>query len=346
MASEIVQYQADNGQDIKVTEQDVRDLMAASGSNPQNLTPSEIKAYLRLCQAYRLNPFTKDVYIIKYGNSPAQIVAGKETFTKRASRNPRFRGYTAGITIIGSDGNLHRRKGSMLMKGENLIGGWCSVSIEGYEEPMYDEVSFEEYNAPDKYGKNGWSRMPATMIRKVAICHSLREAFPEDLGGLYGSEEMDQSRNGSGPAETPQAANPRPSGGVVECEVIETPPLPENPYKELWVEVGELKAEALARGVNETVITDWMRDNIVNPDGSPKAPNTYDGTDITKLRDHLSMKLAQMDAAMEDERAERAAKRQAIDAEQAQRQSEHAGDAESIEVEQSSIDLSDEDIPF
>lgn len=72
MASEIVQYQADNGQDIKVTEQDVRDLMAASGSNPQNLTPSEIKAYLRLCQAYRLNPFTKDAYIIKYGNSPAR----------------------------------------------------------------------------------------------------------------------------------------------------------------------------------------------------------------------------------------------------------------------------------
>ena len=157
---------------------------------------------------------------------------------------------------------------------------------------------------------------------------------------------MDQSRNGSGPAETPQAANPRPSGGVIECEVIETPPLPENPYKELWAEVGELKAEAMARGVKETVITDWMRDNVTNPDGSPKAPNTYDNIDITALRDHLSMKLARMDAAADDERAERAAKRRAMDAEQSAQQSEYAGDAEAIEVESSSSDLSDEDIPF
>lgn len=342
MASEIVQYVADNGQDIEVSEQDVRDLMAANGSNPKIFTTSEIKAYMRLCQAQRLNPFTKDAHLIKYGNSPAQIVAGKETFTKRAQRNPRFRGYTAGITVIGTDGKLHRREGSMLIKGEVLIGGWCSVNIEGYEKPMFDEVSLAEYDT----GKSNWKRMPATMIRKVAICHALRETFPEDLGGLYGSEEMDQARDGLNPQPQAQRADTGPSEDIVECEVIETPPLPENPYKELWTEVGELKAEALARGVKETVITDWMRDNIVNDDGSPKAPNTYDDIDIIALRDHLSMKLDQMDAAMEDERAERAAKRQAIDADQLARQSEYAGDAESIEVEQSSLDLSDEDIPF
>lgn len=119
---------------------------------------------------------------------------------------------------------------------------------------------------------------------------------------------------------------------MVECEVIETPPLPENPYRELWAEVGELKAEALARGVKETVITDWMRDNILNPDGSPKAPNTYDGTDITALRDQLSMRLAQMDAVADDERAERAARQAAIDA-----------DAVEVPVQES---LADQDIDF
>lgn len=342
MASEIVKYVSDNGQDIEVTEQDVRDLMAASGSDPRNVTGSEIMAFMRLCQAQRLNPFTRDAYLIKYGNQPATIVAGKETFTKRAQRNPRFMGYTAGITVIGTDGKLHRREGSMLIKGEVLIGGWCSVNIEGYEKPMFDEVSLAEYDT----GKSNWKRMPATMIRKVAICHALREAFPEDLGGLYGSEEMDQARDGLNPQPQARRADTGPSEDIVECEVIETPPLPENPYKELWAEVGELKAEALARGVKETVITDWMRDTIVNEDGSPKPPNTYDDIDIIALRDRLSMTLAQMDAAMEDERVERAAKTAAIDAEQAQRQSEHAGDAEAIEIEQSSLDLSDEDIPF
>lgn len=32
--------------------------------------------------------------------------------------------------------------------------------------------------------------MPGTMLRKVALCHALREAFPDDFQGLYGSEEM------------------------------------------------------------------------------------------------------------------------------------------------------------
>ena len=323
MASEIVQYVADNGQEITVCEQDVRDLLMASGNRDvDKVTGSEIKSFMRLCQSQRLNPFTKDAYLIKYGNSPATIVAGKETFTKRAQRNQRFKGYTAGITIVGTDGALHHRKGSMLLDGEKIVGGWCSVNVEGYVDPMYDEVSFAEYNT----GKNNWAKMPATMIRKVAICHALREAFPEDLGGLYGSEEMDQARDGLNPTSQPQdrRADNGPSEDIIDCEVIEgpttseTPPLPENPYKELWAEVGELKAEALARGVKETVITDWMRDNIVNPDGSPKATNTYDGIDITKLRDNLSMTLARMDAAVEDERAEQSARRTAIEAEAVQ----------------------------
>lgn len=196
MSSEIVQYQADNGQDITVTEQDVRDLMAANGTSSGNVTSQEIKTFMRLCQAQRLNPFTKDAYLIKYGNSPATVIAGKETFTKRAQRNPRYRGYTAGITIVGTDGGLHRREGSMMLAGETLVGGWCRVCIEGYDAPMYDEVSFAEYNT----GKSNWVKIPATMIRKVAICHALREAFPEDLGGLYGSEEMDQARDREQPA--------------------------------------------------------------------------------------------------------------------------------------------------
>ena len=33
--------------------------------------------------------------------------------------------------------------------------------------------------------------MPCLMIRKVAIVQALREAFPEDLGGLYDIDEMD-----------------------------------------------------------------------------------------------------------------------------------------------------------
>lgn len=299
MTNEIVEYQADNGQNIAVSEQDVRDLLAASGSQSDNVTTQEIKAFLRLCQAQRLNPFTKDAYLVKYGSSPATIIAGKETFTKRAQRNPLYRGHEAGITVIGTDGKLHRRKGSMKLQGETIVGGWCNVYVQGYECPIHDEVAFDEYSAPDQYGKNGWSRMPATMIRKVALCHALREAFPEDLGGLYGAEEMDQSR-----AKEQAYSAPQEIETVTEYEpiyepetsqndvVIEAEIVAEDPRKALWNEVADLKIRALELGTKEDGITSWMQVNILNADGTPKPMNHYTQEDILKLRDHLLTNIA------------------------------------------------------
>ena len=271
MTNEIVRYKADNGQDIEVTEQDVRDLMAANGNAMENMTSQEVKMFLRLCQSQRLNPFTKDAYIVKYGNQPASVIAGKDAFVKRATRNKKYRGHEAGITVIGTDGKMHRREGSMLLKGETLVGGWAKVYLEGYECPIFEEVALSEYSAPDKYGKNGWSKMPATMIRKVALCHALREAFPEDLGGLYGAEEMDQARR-----EEPQPTQQQK----------------EDPRKPLWAEVADLKAKALALGTNEEGITSWLAVNITNPDGSPKQTRYYTAEEIIKLRDFLAMNIA------------------------------------------------------
>jgi phage recombination protein Bet len=295
MSNEIVSYKADNGQDINVTEQDVRDLMAANGNAMENVTSQEIKMFLRLCQSQRLNPFTRDAYIVKYGNQPASVIAGKDAFVKRATRNKRYRGHEAGITIIGADKKMHRREGSMLLGGETLVGGWCKVHLEGYECPIFDEVALSEYSAPDKYGKNGWSKMPATMIRKVALCHALREAFPEDLGGLYGAEEMDQSREEQPPAQpqAPQPVQQEPEELEVIVEDVAEEQPPAQPQRdprivELWHKVAEQKAQAIAMGTKEEGITSWMAAAITNPDGSPKPMNQYTAEEIEKLSGYLA----------------------------------------------------------
>lgn len=307
MTNEIVEYKADNGQDIRVTEQDVRDLMAANGNAVSNVTAAEIKTFLRLCQSQRLNPFTRDAYIVKYGNGPATVIAGKDAFVKRATRNKKYRGHEAGITVLGTDGKLHRRDGSMKLEGETVVGGWCKVYLDGYECPIFDEVAMDEYSAPDKYGKNGWAKMPATMIRKVALCHALREAFPEDLGGLYGSEEMDQAQQQEQTA--PQVVEDE------ELEVIETvqqtaPQAVEDPRKTLWAKVGEQKQRALELGTKEEAITGWMAAEIVNPDGTPKPTNLYTASDIITLSDFLATnirdheQLAEQDYEAEYQEAE------------------------------------------
>ena len=188
MARELAKYEAE-GQQITITDVDVRKVLC---DNP-NVTDAEMKMFVELCKAHKLNPFIKEAYLVKYGDKPATIVTGKDTFMKRAFRNPRFKGLEAGVTVINRDGFMERRPGSMVGgKTERLIGGWCRVHVDGYEVPMYDEVSLEEYMGRKRDGSpNGqWAKMPGTMVRKVAIVHALREAFPEDLGGMYDSSEM------------------------------------------------------------------------------------------------------------------------------------------------------------
>ena len=188
MARELAKYEAE-GQQITITDVDVRRVIC---DNP-NVTDAEMKMFVELCKAHKLNPFIRECYLVKYGDKPATIVTGKDTFVKRAHRNPRFRGLEAGVTVINRNGVMERRPGSMVGGStEKLIGGWCSVHVEGYDVPMFDEVSLDEYMGRKRDGSpNGqWAKMPGTMIRKVAMVHALREAFPEDFGGMYDSSEM------------------------------------------------------------------------------------------------------------------------------------------------------------
>lgn len=158
-----------------------------------NVSDQEVAMFLNLCRFQHLNPFLREAYLIKFGNQPATIVTGKEAITKRAMRNPKYAGQQAGIVIFHSEsGELEYRNGSLLMKDEQLVGGWAKVYVKGYDVPIEAVVSFDEYVGVTKEGavNSQWSKKPATMIRKVALVQALREAFPEDLGGLYASEEV------------------------------------------------------------------------------------------------------------------------------------------------------------
>lgn len=189
MTQELAKYQTEDGADIVLTSQNVRDIISTS----PNVTDKEIMLFAALCKANKLNPFIREAHLIKYGTNPATMVISKDVFLKRAVRNPRFQGYEAGITIVNRNGEIERRKGSLVgANTERLVGGWCSVYLKDYQTPMYDEVSLEEYMGRKKDGtpNNQWKTKPATMIRKVAIVHALREAFPEDLSGLYEQSEM------------------------------------------------------------------------------------------------------------------------------------------------------------
>lgn len=148
-------------------------------------TDQELFMFLQLCEHRKLNPFIKEAYLIKYNNSPATLVVGKDAFTKKAEEHPEFNGFEAGV-IIEKEDVIEYRPGQLVRKGEDLIGGWAQVHRKDRAYPYRSEVSMTEYNT----GQSSWKKLPATMIRKVALVQALREAFPSDLGGCYDSAEM------------------------------------------------------------------------------------------------------------------------------------------------------------
>ena len=184
MTTNIVKYQTDKGE-IELSKETIKNYLVSGDAS--KVTDQELEMALRLCQYQGLNPFLREVYIVKYGTSPANIIVGKDVFVKRAKNNPKFKGFEAGVIVLTPKGGIEYRNGSLFAVGkEELIGGWAKVYIEGWEVPFEHTVSFAEYNS----GQSTWKKIPGTMIRKVALVQALREAFPDDFQGLYDSSEM------------------------------------------------------------------------------------------------------------------------------------------------------------
>lgn len=184
----MIEYEV-NGEMVQMNASMVKNYLV-SGSG--NVTDAEVVNFMSLCRFHHLNPFVKEAYLIKYGNSPATMVTGKDTFTKRARKAPDFDGFQAGIIVIGEDGTLTEREGSFKLPNEQLVGGWAKCYLKGQSIPRYESVTFEEYAGRKSNGElnNQWATKPATMIRKVALVHVLRETFPDYFEGLYSPEEI------------------------------------------------------------------------------------------------------------------------------------------------------------
>lgn len=177
-----------NGEKVKLTGSTVRNYLVQGNGN---VTDQEVVMFINLCKYQKLNPFLNEAYLIKYGNSPAQIVVSKEAFMKRAENHPSYEGFQAGV-IVERDGELVEVEGAVKLETDKLVGGWCKVYRSDRKVPITTRISFEEFSK----NQATWKTMPLNMIRKSAIVNGLREAFPETLGAMYTEDdaELNQER--------------------------------------------------------------------------------------------------------------------------------------------------------
>lgn len=186
----VVKYDA-GGVEIKLDPETVKNYLVRGNGN---VTDQEVLFFIRTCQAQKLNPLVYgEVYLIKFGSDPAQLVIGKETYMKRAFKNPNYSGMKSGIVVQRGD-NIVQKEGTCLYPSEALLGGWCRVfhELNGKDVETFKEVSLAEYQKLNKEGKPmaNWGSKPCTMIEKVAVSQAVRAAFPDDYQGLYTAEEF------------------------------------------------------------------------------------------------------------------------------------------------------------
>ena len=179
-----VNYETALGQ-VKLDQETVKQYLVKGNGN---VTDQEVFLFVKMCQAQKLNPFvTGEVYLIKFGSQPAQMVVGYDTYKRRADENPEHL-YTESGIVVQRGGQIIAKAGACLYPTEVLVGGWCKAHKlrNGREVVTYKEVGFNEYNK----GNAIWKEKPGTMIEKVAISQCLREAYPKDYEGLYTVEEI------------------------------------------------------------------------------------------------------------------------------------------------------------
>ena len=209
--------------------------------DPQGKASDEELAYfIAQARVQNLNPFTKEIYFIKYGNQPAQIVVALKAFQKKADAHPQYDGMDSG---------------AFLPQGAEILGAWAVVYRKDRTHPTRAEVTFSEYDNSkirkegkiNQYGKenkpNTWDEKPAVMIHKVALVTALRNAFPNELGGLYEADELREPKDVT-PQESREDVLARKQAQIEqfnkeqeqrqkkEVEPVEVEEEPENPLQE------------------------------------------------------------------------------------------------------------------
>ncbi len=190
--NELMSYTSMTGDKLELSPQTVKQYLVSGDAS--KVSDQEVMMFMQLCKFQKLNPFLREAYLIKYGNAPATIVTGKETFLKRAANNPKYQGHEVGIE---EDGSM----------------AWAEVYVEGYVKPVRCEVEFDEYVGKKASGETNaqWKTKPKTMLKKVALVQALREAFPADFGGMYSPEEIREEFTDEPKDITPKTSTVKPA---------------------------------------------------------------------------------------------------------------------------------------
>jgi phage recombination protein Bet len=133
------------------------------------LTDSEFALFAEIVKSTGLNPVTKEVWAIKAGGR-LQLMTGINGFLRIANSHPMFDGMEVEFE----------------WDNKQLVSATAKVYRKDRRFPAVATAYMNEYGKPSPI----WRTMPSVMLSKCAKSLAIREAFVQELGGLYTQEEM------------------------------------------------------------------------------------------------------------------------------------------------------------
>lgn len=176
-----------------------------------DLTPLEFNHFIHMAREWGLDPLRRQIYAIVYnkdkaGKRKVTYVTGIDGYRAIANRTSDYRPGTRTVERCERDDTTNPQGilSATASVWKYVRGEWHEFSETVFweefaplkEEWVYDETQSKRVPSGhvtlDKSGQ--WGRMGATMLMKCAEAQALRRGWPDDLGSLYISEEMDQAK--------------------------------------------------------------------------------------------------------------------------------------------------------
>jgi len=231
-------------------------------------TDGELALFVQQAKRTGLDPFSRQIYAvmreqsIKDGNQWTKvqkmtIQVAIDGFRLIAERTGKYAGQV-GPEWCGADGKWV----DVWLKKEAPSAARVGVLRSDFKEPLYGVARFDAYASRKADGTpmGLWAKMPDVMIAKCAEAQALRRAFPNDLSGLYATEEMQQADN---PAPAPQQVQAR----TVDVTRQVAQATNKDAALEAWVvKIGEAGTKINSLGGRERAVAvlahfpDWRRD--------------------------------------------------------------------------------------
>ncbi|THF88425.1 phage recombination protein Bet [Deinococcus sp. KSM4-11] len=238
----------------------------------------ELALFVQQCKRTGLDPFSRQIYAVM---REARVqVNGQWTSVKKmtiqtaidgfrliAERTGKYTGQTQTMWC-GADGKWQ----DVWLQSEPPAASRVGVRRRDFDEPLYAVARWESFAQKNRDGKpiSQWATMPDVMLAKCAEAQALRRAFPNDLSGLYTSDEMAQADNPAPQGQTPPPArNVDVTREVAEAAGVQPHTLPdpelEGKLQKWAVAIGDMAARvrkvAPAQEVQDILnLYDWRSD--------------------------------------------------------------------------------------